>query len=274
MAEVAVVDEYVRTIIWDLDGTILNSTKSGDRCLKQAFEYVGLPEPSEEILQGHRHSTLEGSIAGVLGDMGQPVDDVRLGVIISKFIDLETAYMREAGVDRCLYGDAKRLVEKAYEAGKRQMLVTNRSGQEGFSSISPYRIVKYPPLDKAIHKTDIACAGDSEHRKPSPRVLDACVSSLSELGKIVVIGDQYVDAEFARRLGGKAILVQRTEDNIPYLDELPEGWRERNLAVVQSLAHVAIASNVQGLHLPVQPSAGESAAGLGGLSPSAPPYVA
>lgn len=80
-------------------------------------------------------------------------------------------------------------------------------------------------VNKEIIDT-VVSGDDSEHRKPKPAV----ISRLLDSGQItpettLVIGDQFVDGEFAKNLGARAVLVCRREGQIPHLEKLGEGWQ-------------------------------------------------
>jgi phosphoglycolate phosphatase-like HAD superfamily hydrolase len=84
----------------------------------------------------------------------------------------------------------------------------------------------------------ILCGDDCEVRKPHRAFLEARFGTdLAGLGKIAVIGDQFVDAEFANNIGGNAILVARVGE-IAHLDRLKD-W-ESYAQIVTSLHDVRV----------------------------------
>lgn len=235
MSEViAPVGPNVKTIVWDLDGTLLNSFDIFDHCLNSVLCEDGMSPAPVQVLQRNYHGTLEDSIAGVLIDMGHSVDDGMLENLRQRFIARDNAYIQD--VDPHLFDDAVDLAKRAHEAGKRQIVVTNRSHGTGRQNASPRNVVQNSQLCAYIDT--VICGDDSVYRKPMKEVLGAHFGSdLTMLGEIRVVGDQFVDAAFARNLGTTAILVARTGD-VAHLDRL-DNWGEY-VSIVSDLRQVTI----------------------------------
>ena len=61
---------------------------------------------------------------------------------------------------------------------------------------------------------------------------------MDDSANVLVIGDQFVDAEFARNLKGRAVLICRDGEPV-HLDRLSDGW-EDHVDIVKSLDEVTI----------------------------------
>jgi phosphoglycolate phosphatase-like HAD superfamily hydrolase len=234
--DIAKIGSGVQTLVWDLDGTLLDSFGIYRDCLNEVLREHGLPEASEQILRLNHHGFIEDSIADVLSDMGQEVTKVKLAEIIRDFYALDNVYIKE--VDHHLFEDAIDLAERAHRAGKRQIVVTNRPHGTDRGNGSPRNLIKNSRLRSFID--GVLCGDDSEYRKPHREFLEAHFGAgLAQLGETIVIGDQFVDAEFARNIDCKAILVTRA-DKIAHLEKL--GSWEEHAQIVLSLRDVQIVS--------------------------------
>ena len=229
MTKLVAIPPNVKTLVWDLDGTLLDSFGIYKDCLNDVLRSRGKPEAPEQILRNNHHGHIQDSIANALREMGQKVTAAELAEIMIEFYALDNVYIKD--VDKHLFADAVSLAERAHKAGKRQIVVTNRPHGTDRGNGSPRNLVAHSQLRGVID--DVLCGDDSEYRKPHRAFLEARFgSTLADLGEIIVIGDQFVDAELAHNIGCTAILVTRNE-NIPHLDKL-ENW-ESYVRIVPSL---------------------------------------
>lgn len=231
----AVIAPHIKTIIWDLDGTLLDSFGIYRDCLNEVLRSRGRPAIPERILRNHHHGSIEESITNVLEEAGERVSRTELSAIISAFYVLDNAYITDA--DRHLFEDAIDLIERAHGAGKRQIVATNRAHGADRGNGSPRSLVAGSRLRSFVG--DIVCGDDSAYRKPYRQFLEARFGEgLAGLGETVIIGDQFIDAELARNIGCAAVLVNRTE-KIVHLDTVDE-WKSF-VQIVPSLWSVHLA---------------------------------
>jgi len=220
--------------VWDLDGTLLDSFGIYRDCLNKVLRQHHRPEVSEQILRNNHHGFIEDSIADVLGEAGQKITEAELAEIIHGFYVLDNAYIKD--VDRHLFEDAIDLAQRAQHAGKQQIIVTNRPHGTDRGNGSPRNLVVNSRLRELAD--DVLCGDDSGYRKPHRQFLEARFGpKLAELGEVMVIGDQFIDAELARHIGCDAILVTRAE-KIAHLDKLGD-WQSF-VQIVPSLRTVEI----------------------------------
>ncbi|HWT55989.1 MAG TPA: HAD family hydrolase [Candidatus Microsaccharimonas sp.] len=218
-----------KIIIWDLDGTILDSLGVFEETLKLILPQHGLPLPSVEVMAANFHGSLEDSIAGVLGN---PEPEL-LAQLVADFLGTQdSAY---AVVEPHLLSDALRLMQRAHEAGYRQILVTNR-GHVGRLRASPRSIVANSDLK--LYIDTVICGDDGEHTKPKPAVLGALADEL-RAADVLVVGDQHVDAEFALNLEARGVLVRRDGVLPVYMEALGRDWQQ-HVQVVKSLDEVVL----------------------------------
>lgn len=168
------------------------------------------------MLRNNHHGHIEESIANVLQDMDQAVSSSVLSDIMSRFYKLDNAYIKD--VEHHLFGDAVDLAKRLHAAGKQQIIVTNRPHGVNRGNGSPRDLIAGSSLRH--YMAAILCGDDSNYRKPLRACLEAQYGAdLATLGKMVVVGDQFVDAEFAKNVGCNAILVART-GSIAHADKL------------------------------------------------------
>jgi phosphoglycolate phosphatase-like HAD superfamily hydrolase len=234
MQEAAVIGADVETIVWDLDGTLLDSFGIYRDCLNQTLRERGRPEVPETVLRNHHHGFIEDSIVEALAETGAVYGSAERAAIFARFYELDNAAILD--VDHHLFADAADLAARAHKAGKRQLVVTNRPHGVGRGNGSPRNLVANSRLQPLVDA--VLCGDDNDFRKPHREFLAARYGDdLQELGKLVVVGDQFVDAEFARNLGGSAILVART-GAITHLDRVPD-W-QAHTQIVATLANVTV----------------------------------
>lgn len=225
------IDKEITSVVWDLDGTLLDSFGVFQEVLAEILPDHNLVLPSLEVLVNNYHGSLADSINSVLGGL----ESDKLNAIVQDFLTAQNSHYEV--IEHHIFPDALRLAERAHKRGLTQILVTNRD-HEGRLLASPRSIVERSALKSLIDIT--ICGDDSEHRKPNPEVF----GSLLEDGTIkpeltVVIGDQFVDGEFARNLGAKAILVSRNSEQIAHMNKLGTGWQD-HVNIVSSLDEVSV----------------------------------
>ena len=216
-------------LIWDLDGTMLNSLGMLEEGLAKVLPNYQLPIPSEEVLCANFHGSLEDSIANMLGH--PPTQQLKR--IISDFLTVQDDMCDIIGPH--LFPDALRLAKRAAEGGYTQILVTNRAHERRLRA-SPRSIVANSDLRNYIDT--IICGDESQHRKPKPEVLGEIADRLGE-AKVSVVGDQFIDADFARNLGAQAIIVSRDGGEPFNMHSLGVDWPQF-VTLVQTLDEVML----------------------------------
>lgn len=223
----------IKALIWDLDGTILDSFGIYVSLMHQVAPAFGLPLPSEQALRDSYHGSLPDSIQDGLGGVLSPS---QLDAFVAEFLAKQPDHYLE--VESHLIADGLDLSQRATARGLKQAIVTNRD-HAGRGNASPRFIAANTSLKDHIHEV---ISGDDLDgiRKPDPRVVSKLLQTWQlQPSQVMVIGDQHVDAQLALNIGCKAIIVVRDGAELAHAHKLDKGWQE-HVAVVESLADVTV----------------------------------
>ncbi len=228
------IEATTEAVVWDLDGTILDSFGLWRILMEQVANDFGLPVPTDETLFQNYHGKLEFSIRNTFG-ADLPAEHNQS--VVDHFNYLQEEQDHYGRPDELLWEDAIDLSQRISQRGLVQILVTNRN-HAGQGNASPRSIVGATVLKDHIH--EIICGDESPVRKPDPKVLG---STLEDRGiqpqNVLVIGDQYVDAQLALKYGAQGILVARDGGDIAHAHELDDDW-QNHITIVQSLHDVQV----------------------------------
>jgi phosphoglycolate phosphatase-like HAD superfamily hydrolase len=209
----------IRAIVWDFDGTLIDSFHIVKEIIDEITEAEKLTPITEAFLMQNYHGLMHETLHTALGGN---LSDAELDRYMDMFLDKQTRYYE--AVEEHLIDDAIKLLDQAKQAGLKQVIVTNRD-HKGRGNASPYYLVEHSVMKDAIGH--VIAGDDKTHRKPDPRVLEDYIREHNlKTHEIIVIGDQFVDGLLAMNLGAKAILVTRYGEAIAHLDQLGAGWEE------------------------------------------------
>lgn len=226
------ISNAVEAIIWDFDGTLLNSFEVFYSVLSTSAEMNDLTMPGRDVIARNYHGSLEHSIKASLG----LADGNLLDAVHDDFLVVQEDYYNEPSDH--LFPDALKLASIAARAGLRQFIITNRF-HGGRGTASPREIVAATQLNKFID--DIICGDETPILKPDPAVAWPLLERYSlDPSSVLVIGDQHVDAELARNLGCQAVIVTR-ERQSSHLETIPN-WQSF-ATIVPSLDAIRFGAN-------------------------------
>lgn len=186
----------IKLIIYDLDGTLIDSAKDISTSVNFMLEQLGLKRVPEEQIRVHVGSGLVHLIRNILNDAaaGATVDG-----ILDRALDLYKTHHSEHLLDQTkLYPGVKTAVE--FFRDKKQAVITNKN--EEFSR----QILKGLGISKYFFDV---IGGDQQYpKKPAPD----SVLKLMELVRVkpdetVLIGDSAIDIQTARNAKIKSIAV-------------------------------------------------------------------
>lgn len=202
-----------RAVVWDLDGTIINSFGIFTQLVTDIAPELELAEPSPEALICNYYGSLQDSISGVFN---HKMSEVQLEDFMSRFLTAQETHYTD--LEGHFFEDAVLLSGELAVKGLKQALVTNRDHARR-GTASPIHIIDNSPLKD--HIREIICGDDSEFRKPDPRVLGDLLTRW-DFGpiEVLIIGDQLVDAQLAVNIGSRAIIVNRENAELKEITDL------------------------------------------------------
>lgn len=218
-------------VIWDFDGTLFDSFKLLVEVLSETLRRRGMNVPHHDVFVNNYHGHLLDSIQEISGLEGD-----QLQAVYDEFIQSEEHHYEQP--EALFHKDALELLRRSHATGLKQIIISNRSHYSNSRLGSPRNLAQREPLVGLIDA--VVCADDNEFHKPDARMLDKAERDFNlERSTLVVVGDQFVDAELAYNVGARAILIARTPNGIPHLDRLPEEWQKR-IMIIKSLDQVSI----------------------------------
>ena len=223
----------IKALIWDLDGTIIDSFAIYTDLVSELGAELGLPAPSRQDFLDNYHGALDESIKGAFKGA---LKDEDLGPFLQKFLDQQSD--KYLTVEEHLIEDAVDLSRRATQKGLKQVVVSNRD-HIGRGHGSPRNIVANSSLKDHIH--EVICGEEAAgFRKPHPKVLGDLLERWDlKPDEILVIGDQHVDAQLALNLNAKAIIACRDGAELAHAHKLDQNWRD-HVTIVTSLKEVKL----------------------------------
>ncbi len=225
----------IEAVAWDLDGTLIDSFDMYVKIAEELAAEFGLNMPTRELMLENYHGSLEDTLKMTFG----LETDKELDRIMPRFTELQSKHYEE-DIDSHFFDDAIELATQANAMGIKQIVVTNRA-HEGRAGASPHSIIARSRIKQFIH--EIRCRDQVEFPKPDARVMhDWLVTHNIDPTKVLVVGDQHIDAQLALNLSARAVLVTRN-GLIPHLETLGNDI-EGKVYVVKTLHEVIIGNNL------------------------------
>ncbi|WP_456391996.1 HAD family hydrolase [Persephonella sp.] len=182
------------TFFFDLDGTLIDSSKDIAVAVNYALRCLGMEElPESEIIKhvGYGGRRL---MEGVLGTDREEIIEKAVGLFREYYFANPAVYTE-------LFPHARELLEKLKDRNKKVAIITNK-----YEDISR-QIIKKLGID---HLVDLLVGGDTTpYKKPQPEPLLHALDRLESTEKeAIMIGDSEADIKAGRSAGLKTVFVE------------------------------------------------------------------
>jgi phosphoglycolate phosphatase len=179
-----------RTVLFDLDGTLLDHLPAIHRCYAHTLPQLGRPAPTREQVRHAIGGGLENAMRRFVNEAELP-----------RALVLYRAYWDQTMLDGVeLMPGARELLRALHAAGVTLAVLTNKHG------LSSRRICQHLGIDQLLE--GVFGAGDTPWLKPDPQLTAHALATLhADAATACLVGDSPFDAETARRGGIQGFFV-------------------------------------------------------------------
>lgn len=205
----------IKLIIYDLDGTLIDSSKDISNSLNWALKELGFSEVSELLIRSHVGSGILPLIQNVLKE-ASPDHQIPQDGILERAISLYRSYYSDHLLDETkLYPGVKTVLDFFKE--KKQAVITNKSIE------FPRRILKGLGIDHYFFEV----IGEDQKlpKKPAPdSVLKLLRFTKTNRNEAILIGDSMIDIQTAKNAKIKVIAVTYGFDSKAQIEACQPDW--------------------------------------------------
>lgn len=216
-----------KLIVFDWDGTLMDSEAKIVTCIRAAFGDVGVPPPSREASR----NIIGLGLSEAMVELWPEADDVKRNRVAERY---RHHFLDADETPATLFPGARELVDWLVERGYLLAVATGKS-RRGLSDA-----LERTGLGDRFHAT--RCA-DETFSKPHPEMLLQLMAELDVQGSdTLMVGDTEYDMQMAQNAGASALavccgvhekerlLAQRPLDCLDTLHDM-RPWLERGIAV-------------------------------------------
>jgi phosphoglycolate phosphatase len=185
------------TILWDLDGTIINSSPGVYESFNHTFKTLGMPELTPAEMKPFMGPPLRTTFGQILGMNHEQTEEA-----LAIYRDF---YLKRGGALNChLYPGVIETIQKSKAAGVTNSLATSKA-ERGTKIVGEhFDFLKYFDV--------LGTASNDEKRNTKADVITYAMGELqkinADLSKVILIGDRIHDIEGARAHGIEVCLVK------------------------------------------------------------------
>ncbi len=174
-------------ILFDLDGTLTDSSPGILGCVRYALEKMGREVPEETLLNGFLGPPLVYSFTEYCG---MTFDEARQAAAIYREV-----YEDQCVIGNSLYDGIYELLERLENAGKLLAVATTKP------QVTADKIVEYFDIKK-FFKAVCGAAPDGSSGEKAGIIREAVEKlGVSDLGQVLMIGDRFYDIDGAKEVG-------------------------------------------------------------------------
>jgi len=171
-----------RLVLFDLDGTLIDSEPGITACLAHAFEQIGAPLPAREVLRSWIGPPFRQTFPSVLGD-----DEARIVAAIDHYRD---RFEDVGWSEHALYAGIPELIAALVSNGDALAIVTTKPENQA------RRIVEHFPFGGAFARV-YGPLDRHEHRSKAGMIAQALEDFGTRAEHATMIGDRHFDIEGA-----------------------------------------------------------------------------
>jgi len=217
------------TVIYDLDGTLIDSAKDMQVAVSRVLADHGLPPVSEDDVRIFMGQGSKVTMAKAFAKYGRPLDEPTLSAVTREFVRY---YEADPVSHTSAFAGVPEVVSRFDRLGLKQGVCTNKFERPSRMILEHLRLM--PPI------ADLAGADTFPVRKPDPRHILMLVERMgSTPARAVMVGDSIHDVHAAHGAGLPAVLVSWGYTATPARDLGAEAVIERFDALPQALEQLA-----------------------------------
>ncbi len=219
---------FPKAVVFDLDGTLVDSAADIARAINAGFEVMGTPPFTAHDV--HR-LVGEGAVVAInraAAAAGVALSDEKRALVMERFF---AKYAEVSAEGNGLYPGARELLTALRARGVKTALCTNKA--EPVAKIAAKALGISDLLDVIVG------ARDDRPRKPFPDMIHACIDPVGvSVRDAVMIGDSKADLGAARSAGVPIILTSFGYSTTPIADLRPDAIVDHLDEVMAALTKV------------------------------------
>ena len=185
------------TVIYDLDGTLIDSARDMGVAVSRVLADHGLPPISDQDARIFMGQGSKVTIGKAFAKNGRILDDIALGAATREFVRY---YEADPVSHTTAFDGVSDIVARFARLGLKQGVCTNKFERPARTILEHLKLM--PPI------SDVAGADTFPVRKPDPKHILMLLARMgADPGRAVMIGDSIHDAEAAHGAGIPAVLV-------------------------------------------------------------------
>jgi phosphoglycolate phosphatase len=201
------------TIVFDLDGTLVDTAPDLVRSTNHAIAKVGLAPVAAEIIRPTVSHGARAMIVHALEIHGRTIENGQVDELLDVFLDF---YARNIAVESRPYPDSPAVLKRLRGKGVRLAVCTNK--REGLSRKLLSELGLLPLFDAVVGRDTLPV------HKPDPgHLIGTVILADGDLGRAIMVGDSEVDVRTAKAAGIPVVGVSFGYTVKPVKSLEPEG---------------------------------------------------